>query len=156
MKKNNFIIRLFFATIYRRLKIFYLRFKGYNFDYSVIIERGVKLDKLNPKGIKIGKNCLIASGTLILSHDHCKRTENNEPYLTETNIGKNCFVAPNSIILPGISIGDQVIVGAGSVVTKDVPNNVVVAGNPAKIIRKNIKMNNNAALVNWSVNNGWS
>ena len=71
-------------------------------------------------------------------------------------IGKNCFIAPNSIILPGISIGDQVIVGAGSVVTKDVPNNVVVAGNPAKIIRKNIKMNNNAALVNWNVNNGWS
>ena len=62
MKKNNFIIRLFFATIYRKLKIFYLRFKGFNFDYSVIIERGVKLDKLNPKGIKIGKKLSYSLG----------------------------------------------------------------------------------------------
>lgn len=154
--KNNFIVRLFFANIVRKLRVFLLRIKGYNIHYSVIIETGVKLDKLYPKLITINKNTLIASGCVILSHDHCKRLPNNLPYFSETVIGKNCFIAPNSIILPGISIGDQVIVGAGSVVTKDVPNNVVVAGNPAKIIRKNIKMNNNAALVNWNVNNGWS
>ena len=75
--------------------------------------------------------------------------------LPETNIGKNCFIAPNSVILPGITIGDEVIVGAGSVVTKDIPNNVVVAGNPAKIIRKNIRMNDFASLDNWSEKKGW-
>ena len=47
------------------------------------------------------------------------------------------------------------IVGAGSVVTKDIPNNVVVAGNPAKIIRKNIRMNDFASLENWSEKRGW-
>ena len=75
--------------------------------------------------------------------------------MVDTHIGKNCFIAVNSIILPGVKIGNQVIVGAGSVVTKDVPNNCVVAGNPAKIIRTNIKMNDFAALENWNEISGW-
>jgi acetyltransferase-like isoleucine patch superfamily enzyme len=52
-----------------------------------------------------------------------------------------------SIILPGITIGDDVIVGAGSVVTKDIPSNCLVAGNPAKFLRKNISMNDDTRLV---------
>jgi acetyltransferase-like isoleucine patch superfamily enzyme len=58
-------------------------------------------------------------------------------------------------ILPGVRIGDEVIVGAGSVVTRDVPSNVIVAGNPARIIRENIRMNNMAALINWNSETGW-
>tara|TARA_A100001011_G_scaffold240255_1_gene248239 strand:+ start:1421 stop:1891 length:471 start_codon:yes stop_codon:yes gene_type:complete len=155
MKNKDFTTRLFFATMYRKLNIFMLRFRGYSFDYSVIIERNVKLDKLNPEGIHIGNNTLVASGSVILSHDHCKRTKDNQPYMVDTHIGKNCFIAINSIILPGVKIGNEVIVGAGSVVTKDVPNNCVVAGNPAKIIRTNIKMNDFAALENWNEISGW-
>ena len=52
--------------------------------------------------------------------------------------------------MPGVNVGDEVIVAAGAIVTKDVPSNCIVAGNPAKIIRTNIKMNNFAALENWS------
>ena len=115
--------------------------RGYKFPYSVILEGGVTLDKLNKKGITIGENTLVASGTKILSHDHCKRTFNDAPFFADTAIGSNCFIAVNSVILPGVTIGDEVIVGAGSVVTKDVPSNCIVAGNPAKIIRENIKMN---------------
>lgn len=51
-----------------------------------------------------------------------------------TKIGDNCFIGMNSIILMGAQIGDNVIVGAGSVVHGYIPNNVVIAGNPAKII----------------------
>jgi len=61
----------------------------------------------------------------------------------------------NSIILPGVKIGDEVIVGAGAVVTKSVPPNCVVAGNPAKIIRDGISMNDFAALNNWTIEKGW-
>ena len=156
MKTKNFKTRMFFATVLRKLRIFILKIKGYKLDYSVIIEGSVQLDKLNPQGITIGSNTLIASGCAILSHDHCKRVKNNQPYFTNTFVGESCFIAVNSIILPGVIIGNQVIVGAGSVVTKDVPSNSIVAGNPAKIIRKNIKMNNFAALTNWSEKNGWN
>ena len=55
----------------------------------------------------------------------------------------------------GLKIGDEVIVGAGAVVTKDVPSNCVVAGNPAKIIRTGIRMNDFAALENWTKEKGW-
>jgi maltose O-acetyltransferase len=50
-------------------------------------------------------------------------------------IGNDCWIGGRAIICPGVSIGDNVVVGAGSVVTKDVPSNVVVGGNPAKILR---------------------
>ena len=52
-------------------------------------------------------------------------------------IGDRCWIGANSIILPGVTIGNNVVIGAGSVVTKDIPDNVVAVGSPAKIIREN-------------------
>lgn len=150
----RFALRTFIATKIQFLRNLRYRINGYRIHPSVIFERHLHLDRLYPQGIHIDANCLIASGATILSHDHCKRV-NNQPLLFDTYIGKNCFIAVNSTILPGITIGDEVIVGAGSVVTKDVPSNVIVAGNPAKIIRENIKMNNKAELINWTIENGW-
>ena len=155
IESKNFIIRLFMATILRKMRIFLLKLRKYDVKYSTIIEGSVQLDKLYPRGIHIGANTLVAGGVTILSHDHCKRVGNNQPYLVDTFIGENCFIAVGSIVLPGVKIGDEVIVGAGAVVTKDVPSNTVVAGNPAKIIRKNIKMNDFAALENWTEKSGW-
>lgn len=51
-------------------------------------------------------------------------------------IGNRCWLAANVTVLPGVTIGDDVIIGAGSVVTHDIPNNVVAAGNPCRILRK--------------------
>lgn len=151
----KFAIRTFLATKIQFLRNLSYRIKGYKVHPSVIFERHLHLDRLYPAGIHIGANCLIASGTTILSHDHCKRV-NNQPLLVDTYIGKNCFVAVNSTILPGVKIDDEVIVGAGAVVTKDVPSNCIVAGNPARIIRQGIKMNNRAELINWSEEKGWT
>lgn len=156
MVNRRFLIRLFIATVVRKFRVFYYKIIGVNLYYSTIIESSVFIDKLNPKGIYIGKNTLVAGGVTILSHDHCKRVGDNAPFLTDTKIGDRCFIAVNSLILPGVTIGDEVIVGAGSVVTKDVKSNSVVAGNPAKIIRENIKMNDFASLENWSEENGWN
>ena len=152
---KNFEFRLFVATILRKIRIFLLKLRKYDVKYSTIIEGSVQLDKLYPSGIHIGENTLVARGVTILSHDHCKRVNNNQPFLIDTFIGKNCFIAVGAIILPGVKIGDEVIVGAGAVVTKDVPSNTVVAGNPAKKIRENIKMNDFAALENWTEKSGW-
>lgn len=153
--KIKFKIITFISKIIRFIRFVNYRLKGYDIQPSTIIEGKVKFDRLFPKGIHVGENTLIGSGVVILSHDHCKRVEDNQPYLTHTYIGKNCFIALNSIILPGVKIGNEVIVGAGSVVTKDVPSNTVVAGNPARVIRAGIKMNDFAALDNWSLDKGW-
>jgi acetyltransferase-like isoleucine patch superfamily enzyme len=59
-----------------------------------------------------------------------------------TSIGDFCVICIGSIIMGGVNIGNEVVVGAGSVITKDVPSNVIIAGNPARIIKNNIEMEN--------------
>ncbi len=56
----------------------------------------------------------------------------------DTKIGERCFIGANAIVMCGVTIGDEVVVGAGCVVTKDVPSGCIVAGNPAKVIREGI------------------
>ncbi|HEY5587458.1 MAG TPA: acyltransferase [Candidatus Paceibacterota bacterium] len=151
----KFAIRSFIANIIQKYRVYLCRIQCYDIHQSVILERKLNFDRLYQRGIHIDKNTLIASNVTILSHDHCKRVGNNQPNLVDTYIGKNCFIAVGAIILPGVKIGDEVIVGAGAVVTKDVPSNCVVAGNPAKIIRTGIRMNDFAALENWTKEKGW-
>lgn len=91
------------------------------------------LDKANPQGVNIGEESYIASGAIIFAHDFSRGFHSN------TYIGKQCFIGANAIIMCGIKIGDNVIVGSGAVVTRDVPSNCIVAGNPARIIREGIK-----------------
>lgn len=151
----KFAIRTFVARKVQFIRNITYRIKGYDVHPSVIFERHLHLDRLYAKGVHIGANCLIGSGTTILSHDHCKRVD-GQPLLVETYIGKNCFIAVNSTILPGVIIGDEVIVGAGSVVSKNVPSNCIVAGNPARIIREGIRMNERAEILNWNKTEGWT
>ena len=51
-------------------------------------------------------------------------------------VGNNVWIGGNVTVLPGVSIGDDSVIGAGSVVTKDIPENVIAAGNPCRVIRK--------------------
>jgi len=103
-----------------------------NISSSARISFGAYLDKTNPKDIYIGEESFVATGVIILTHDYCRSL------YKKTSIGQQCFIGARSIILPGVSIGDHVIVGSGSVVTKDVKSNCIVAGNPAKVIKENI------------------
>lgn len=57
-------------------------------------------------------------------------------YNMAVHIGKNCWLGAGVIVLPGITIGDNVVIGAGSVVTKDLPDNVIAVGNPCRILRE--------------------
>ncbi len=57
-------------------------------------------------------------------------------YNAPVRIGRNCWLGAGVIIVPGITIGDNVVIGAGSVVTKDIPSNVVAVGNPCKVLRE--------------------
>jgi acetyltransferase-like isoleucine patch superfamily enzyme len=94
----------------------------------------VKFDRTYPKGMHVGAYSYIAFDVALLSHDMTRGL-----YL-DTYIGENCFIGARSIIMPGVKIGDGSVVGAGSVVTKDVPSHSAVAGNPAKVLKENIKV----------------
>jgi maltose O-acetyltransferase len=103
---------------------------------------------LDSAPVRIGDNCLLAPGVQIYTDTHplnpkfrkniLKVDPFDEHYFElakPITIGNGCWIGGRAIICPGVRIGDNVVVGAGSVVTKDVPSNVVVGGNPAKIIR---------------------
>lgn len=134
-----------------------LRLKGYDIGQGCIIESGINWDLVNPQGVHVGKECLIAHGVTILTHDHCKRVGPKviDCWRTDTVIGDRCFIAVNAMIMAGVHIGNECVVGAGAVVTKDVPSNCIVAGNPARIIRKGIKMTKRAEIINWNPNEGF-
>jgi acetyltransferase-like isoleucine patch superfamily enzyme len=123
------------------------RLGGYkNIEKGVILESHLLLDKVFPEGIHIGANTLVASHSLILCHEHVKRDPVNPrfPWVTHTYIGRNCFIGVRATILPGVRIGDEVVVGAGTVVTKDVPSHSVVVGNPGRIVKSGISLNHRA------------
>lgn len=94
-----------------------------------------------PKLISFGDNVSVASGVTFVTHDVIDKVLNKMDYNFNFNyncapieVGNNVFIGCNVTILPNIKIGNNVIVAAGSVVTKDVENNSVVGGNPAKVI----------------------
>lgn len=92
-------------------------------------------------GIHIGKSVGIGPGVKILTSVHAERplsnpVIHNQLEFAEVVIGDGCDVGMGAIILPGVHIGQGAIIGAGSVVTKDVEERTIVAGNPAKVLRK--------------------
>lgn len=114
------------------LRWYYLtKFWRMDIDRTADFSLSARFDKTYPTGIHIGPETYIAFDAAILSHDTTRRMYKH------TRIGRRCFIGARSIILPGVTIGDHCVVGSGSVVTKDVPPNSVVAGNPARILKTN-------------------
>jgi acetyltransferase-like isoleucine patch superfamily enzyme len=119
---------LYFRTWYFRTVY------GMNIAPDVRLSFKCRIDKTNPKGLTIGEKTMVTFDAIVLSHDYASRR-----HAAKTVIGTHCFIGCGSIIMPNVTVGNHVIVAAGSVVTKDVPNNCIVAGNPAKVIKTDIE-----------------
>jgi len=89
--------------------------------------------------VRIGDNCLVGPGVHIYTATHPLHPQERNTgleYGKPVRIGHNVWIGGRAVINPGVNIGDNVVIASGAVVTKDVPNNVVVGGNPAKIIKR--------------------
>lgn len=125
-------------AIRNRLRTYLVRWRtvylsaiwGHKIHPTAIISFSAYLDRTSPKLIEIGAYTIITRGATILAHDYSRAKS------AKTSIGRNCFIGVNAIVLPGVSIGDSVIVGAGSIVTRDIESQSIAAGNPAKVIKK--------------------
>jgi acetyltransferase-like isoleucine patch superfamily enzyme len=91
------------------------------------------IDLTNPHGVHVGDGTLIESGAAVLAHDPSCH------FHTDTYVGRNCFIGTRAIIMPGVRIGDQSIILAGSLVKTDVPPGSMVAGDPARVVRSEIR-----------------
>lgn len=114
--------------------ITFLENKNINTFLSFAISKRLYINALN--GIEISSNVLIAPDVKIISANHnflnFEIYEKSKPI----KIDENVWIGANSIILPGVKIGKNSIIAAGSIVTRDVDDNSLCAGNPAKFIKK--------------------
>lgn len=113
-------------------------------DYGKNIEAGKHLfvnyncTILDVAKVKIGDNCLLAPNVAIYTAGHPVHPDTRASmyeYGKEVTIGDNVWIGGNAVICPGVHIGNNVVIGAGSVVTKDIPDWAIAAGNPCKVIR---------------------
>lgn len=111
---------------------------GYNIEVGENFFANYNLTVLDVGKVKIGKNAQIAPNVSIYTAGHPIHPDSRNSgyeYGIAITIGDNVWIGGNVCILPGVNIGNNVVIGAGSVVTKDLPDNVIAAGNPCRIVR---------------------
>lgn len=109
--------------------------KNIHVGKNVFINMGCKFQ--DQGGIFIGDGALIGHNVMLATLNHAKSPKDRASMIpAPVHIGRNVWVGSNATVLPGVTIGDGAIVAAGAVVDKDVPENTIVGGVPAKIIRR--------------------
>lgn len=112
---------------------------GFNIEVGKNFYANFNCTILDVGKVKIGDNCLFAPNVSIYTAGHPVHPDSRNSgyeYGISVTIGDNCWIGGSVVICPGVHIGNNVVIGAGSVVTKDIPDWSVAAGNPCKVIRK--------------------
>lgn len=160
---QSILLAVYQLLIFPPLRFLFLSIMGAEIgkDTTIMNVKFINFHRTGFKGLKIGNECFIGDETLIDLYDQVSLKDQvtlgqRVLVLTHTNVGyknhplqkffpknskpvtfKNgCFIGAGSIILPGITIGEESFVAAGSVVTENVPKKTLVAGIPAKVVRK--------------------
>ena len=119
----------------------YQRARGVKIGKNCHISPYVLIDLLHPELITIGDNVTISSNSMIFAHINPSANEFLKEHgyprkIKPVTIKKGAVISVGCIIIAGVTIGENAIVGAGSVVTQDVPDYCVVVGNPARVVKK--------------------
>lgn len=112
---------------------------GWNIEVGDCFFANFGFTVLDVGKVSIGNNVQIAPNVSIYTAGHPLHPDSRNSgyeYGIPVTIGNNVWLGGNVVILPGVTIGDNAVIGAGSVVTKDIPENMLAAGNPCKIIRE--------------------
>ncbi len=89
--------------------------------------------------IYVGDNTMFGPNVVVATAGHPLLPELREQgfqYNAPVHIGRNCWIGTGAILLPGVTVGDNAVIGAGSIVTKDVPASVLAVGNPCRVLRE--------------------
>lgn len=112
---------------------------GHHVHFGKCVYANFNLTLVDDTHIYVGDYTLFGPNVTIATAGHPLTPELRQKgyqYNAPVHIGKNCWIGAGVIILPGITIGDNVVIGAGSIVTKNLPDNVLAVGNPCKILRE--------------------
>lgn len=112
---------------------------GHHVHFGKDVYANFNLTLVDDTHIYVGDYTMIGPNVTIATAGHPILPELREQgyqYNAPVHIGKNCWIGAGVIIVPGITIGDNVVIGAGSIVTKDLPDNVIAVGNPCKVLRE--------------------
>jgi len=130
---------LHFLAMYcpiHKLRIVFYKMRGTRIEKNVFLADQVYLEEGHPELITIEENSDIGPRVMVLTHDtiqgHLDPTIQSST--SKVIIGRDCYIGAGTIILPGATIGDNSIIGAGSVVTRSIPPGSVAMGVPAKVI----------------------
>lgn len=142
MEKRMKLLKEMFAEIGENCYIeppFHSNFGGKHCHFGKGVYANFNLTAVDDTHIFVGDYTMIGPNVTLASAGHPvypPLREQGYQYNLPVKIGKNCWLGAGVIVLPGVTIGDNTVVGAGSVVTKDLPANVVAVGNPCHILRE--------------------
>jgi len=127
------------GNLIRNARITFLRAAGVEIGTDCMLSMRAKID-LRRGRVIIGDCCTITYGCIILSHDRSEMHIHPESIgQYTTRLGNNVYLGVGSIVLPGVTIGNDSVIGAGAVVTSHIPAGVVAVGNPARVIKKIVR-----------------
>ncbi len=112
---------------------------GYNIKIGKNFYANHNLVILDGNKVEFGDNVFVAPNCAFYTAGHpldYKERNKGLEYAKPIKVGNNVWIGGNVTVLPGVSIGDNVVIGAGSVVTKDIPSNVIAVGNPCRVIKE--------------------
>lgn len=142
LKKREAMLKEMFAEIGEGCYIeppFHANWGGHHVHFGKDVYANFNLTMVDDTHIYVGDCTMFGPNVTVATAGHPILPELREKgyqYNAPVHIGKNCWIGAGALILPGVTIGDNVVVGAGSVVTKDLPSNVVAVGNPCRVLRQ--------------------